>query len=81
MNIAKQPILATQRERLALACELDRLNLRLAMRPTPIERTTLKVLERVAPLAPLLPGRLGKWARGILRGTNVARGVYEAMRS
>jgi hypothetical protein len=81
MNIAKPPTLAEQRERLALVCELDRLNLRLAMRPTPLERTTLKVLEKVAPLAPHLPGRLGRWARSILRGTNIARGVYEAMSS
>jgi len=80
MNIVKPPTLAEQRERLALVCELDRLNLRLAMRPTPLERTTLRVLEKVAPLAPHLPGRLGLWARRILRGTNVARGVYEAMR-
>ena len=79
MSITKQPTLAEQRERLALVCELDRLNLRLAMRPTPIESMTLNVLEKIAPLAPHIPGKLGKWARSILRGTNVARGVYEAM--
>jgi hypothetical protein len=75
MNITIPPTLAEQRERVALACELDRLNLRLAMRPTPIERMTLGVLEKV----PHLPGRIGKWARGIVRGTNLARGVYEAV--
>jgi hypothetical protein len=79
MNITIPPTLAEQRERVALACELDRLNLRLAMRPTPIERMTLGVLEKVAPLVPHLPGRIGKWARGIVRGTNLARGVYEAV--
>jgi hypothetical protein len=71
--------IAEQRERLALACQLDRLNLRLALRPTPMERLTINVLERLAPLVPHLPGRLGKWTRGIMRGTHFVRGVYEAM--
>jgi hypothetical protein len=73
------PTMETQRERLALACELDRLNLRLAVRPTPAERLTFSVLENLAPLAPHLPGALGRWTRGIMRGTNFFRGVYEAM--
>jgi hypothetical protein len=79
MNTPNQLTLAEQRERLVLVCELDRLNLRLAMRPTPMESVALNVLERVAPFVPHIPGKLGKWARRIMRGTNVARGVYEAM--
>jgi hypothetical protein len=71
--------LAEQRERLALACRLDRLNLRLAMRPTPLERFTLNLLEKAAPLVPFLPGKIGRWARGISRGTNLFRGVYDAL--
>jgi hypothetical protein len=79
MREHRPPTIAEQRERLALACQLDRLNLRLAVRPTPLERLTLTVLEKLAPLAPHLPGRLGKWTRGIMRGTHFFRGVYEAM--
>jgi hypothetical protein len=79
MNEQTKPTLAEQRERLALACRLDRLNLRLAMRPTPLERLSLAVLEKAAPLIPYLPGRIGRWARGIAQGTNLFRGVYEAV--
>jgi hypothetical protein len=68
-----------QRQRLALACQLDRLNLQLALRPTPMEKLSLTVLEKLAPLVPHLPGRLGKWTRGIMRGTNLARSLFEAM--
>ena len=70
---------AERREQLALACRLDRLNLRLAMRPTALERLSLTLLEKAAPLVPFLPGRVGRWARGITRGTNLLRGVYEAV--
>ena len=70
---------AERRQRLALACQLDRLNLQLALRPTPLEKLSLTLLEKLAPLAPHLPGRLGKWTRGIMRGTSLARGVLEAM--
>jgi hypothetical protein len=77
--VSTHPTLAEQRERLALACRLDRLNLRLAMRPTPLERLTLNILEKAAPLIPFLPGKVGRWARGISRGTNLFRGVYEAV--
>jgi hypothetical protein len=68
--MSTHPTLAEQRERLALACRLDRLNLRLAMRPTPLERLTLNILEKAAPLIPFLPGKVGRWARGISRGTS-----------
>jgi hypothetical protein len=67
-----------QRERLALACHLDRLKLRLAARPSPLEKLTFSVLENLAPLAPHLPGRLGKWTRGIMRGTQFFKSVFEA---
>ncbi len=73
------PTLAEQRERLALACRLDRLNLQLAMRPTPLERMALTFLEKAAPLVPFLPGKFGRWARGISQGTNLVRGVYDAV--
>ena len=79
MNGETRSTPAERRERLALACRLDRLNLRLAMRPTALERLSLTLLEKAAPLIPLLPGRVGRWARGITRGTNLLRGVYEAV--
>jgi len=73
--------LAEQRARLALACQLDRLNLRLAMRPTPLEKLAFNMVEKLAPLAPHLPGTIGKWTRGIMRGTSLFRSVYDAMSS
>ena len=79
MNGRSHSTPAQRREQLALACRLDRLNLRLAMRPTALERLSLTLLEKAAPLIPFLPGRVGRWARGITRGTNLLRGVYEAV--
>jgi hypothetical protein len=49
------------------------------VKPTPLERLTFSVLDELAPLAPHLPGRLGKWTRGIMRGGRFFKGVYEAM--
>jgi hypothetical protein len=79
VNSRTKPGPAAQRERLALACELDRLNLRLAMRPTALERLSMAVMVTVAPIVPHLPGRIGAWARGIVRGTKALRGVYDYM--
>jgi hypothetical protein len=79
MNTQPNPPLAEQREELALACRLDRLNLLLSLRPTPMERLSLTLLEKAAPLLPFLPGKVGRWARGITRGTNLLRGVYESV--
>jgi hypothetical protein len=70
---------AELREWLAVACELDRVRLQLAARPSPLERISMSVLENVIPLAPHLPGKIGRWSRGILQGTNILRGVYNAM--
>jgi len=67
------------REWLAVACELDRVRLQLAARPSPLERISMSVLENVIPLAPHLPGKIGRWSRGIVQGTNILRGVYNAM--
>ena len=79
MNIRGPENIAQEKARLALACQLDRLNLRLALRPTPLERASLKVLEKMAPIIPLIPGRIGRWARRIAQGTNLVRGVYESV--
>jgi hypothetical protein len=70
---------AERRQWLVLACELDRVRVQLAARPSPLERIALSVLRNVIPLAPHLPGRIGRWSRGIMQGTNLARGVYGSM--
>jgi hypothetical protein len=70
---------AELREWYAVACELDRVRLRLAARPSMLERVSLSVLENVIPLVPHLPGKIGRWSRGILQGTNVLRSVYDAI--
>jgi hypothetical protein len=70
---------AERREWLVVACELDRVRLQLAARPTTLERVSFSILESVIPLAPHLPGKIGRWTRGILQGTNILRGVYDAM--
>ncbi len=67
------------REWLAVACELDRTRFQLAARPSTLERVSLSLLENVIPLAPHLPGTIGRWSRGILQGTNLLRGVYASM--
>lgn len=70
---------AELREWLAVACELDRVRLQLAARPSTLERVSVSILENVMPLAPLLPGKIGRWSRAILQGTKILRGVYESM--
>ena len=71
--------LAERREWLAVACDLDRVRLQLAARPTTLEKVSFSILENIIPLAPHLPGKIGRWTRGILQGTNILRGVYDAM--
>jgi hypothetical protein len=71
--------LEQKRQRLALACQLDRLNLQLALKPTPLESLAISVMEKLAPIVPHLPGRLGTWTRSAMKATNLFRGVYEAM--
>jgi hypothetical protein len=70
-----------RRKWLVSACELDRLRLRLAAQPSALERITLSILENVIPFAPHLPGKIGKWSRGIMQGTQIFKSVYQAMRN
>ena len=70
---------AERRQRLALACQLDRLNLQLALRPSPLEKMSINLLERLAPLAPHLPGRVGKWVRQIMQGSSLVRSLFQAV--
>lgn len=78
----KDPVnltLAERRQRLALACQLDRLNLQLALRPSPLEKLSVNLFARLAPLAPHLPGRVGKWVRQIIHGSSLVRSLFEAV--
>ena len=68
---------AELREWFAVACELDRVRLQLAARPTMLERISLSVLENVIPLVPHIPGKIGRWSRSIVGGTNFLRSVYD----
>jgi hypothetical protein len=70
---------AQLREWLAVACELDRVRFQLAGRPSPTPSVSFSILQNVIPLAPHLPGKLGRWFRRIRQGTNLLRGVYETM--
>jgi hypothetical protein len=72
------PAFDEQRERLALACELDRLNLRLSMRPTRVDGLALSVVTKMLPLARHFPGRIGRWSREMSHGAALFRGVYDA---
>lgn len=72
---------ADRRLWLVVACELDRVRLQLAARPSPLERMAMSLVENVIPFAPHLPGKIGKWSRGIMQGTNLFRCVYDSMLS
>lgn len=69
-------VLAARRERLALACELDRLRLRLAVRPSPsggaeAAGTVLSVAGKALSVAGFFPGRIGRWARRLALGSEL----------
>jgi hypothetical protein len=72
------PTLEERRQRLALECELDRLNLRLAMRPTRVDGLALSVAAKMLPLARHFPGRIGRWSREVSHGAAFFRGIYDA---
>lgn len=70
--------IAERRERLALACELDRLRLRLALR-LPLSNGTapaiagvpLSSLNQAFSIAQLLPGKIGRWSRRAALGAEL----------
>jgi hypothetical protein len=79
MNTSARPSQADRRERLALACELDRLNLRLAMKPSPAAGLALSAVEVLTALAPSIPGLLSRRVRIVMKTLTFARGVLGAM--
>ena len=79
MSSPDHPSLADRRLRLALACELDRLHLRLALRPSPrrpevkIAGVPLSSLTKAFSFAQFLPGKLGRAARGVALGADLLK--------
>ncbi|MBL9187086.1 MAG: hypothetical protein JNK23_06390 [Opitutaceae bacterium] len=77
MNAAAPLTLEERRRRLALICELDRLHLRLALRPAArgsgaaIGGVPLSVLNKAFSFAQFLPGKIGRWARGAALGADL----------
>jgi hypothetical protein len=71
------PTLAERRERLALACELDRLRLRLALRPPARPAalagadTALSLAGKALSVAGFFPGKIGRWARRLSLGSEL----------
>lgn len=74
------PTLAERRERLALACELDRLRLRLALRPPGRPAglaslagadSALSLAGKALSVAGFFPGKIGRWARRLALGSEV----------
>lgn len=71
---------AERRELLALACELDRLQLRLALRPAPSDALSIAglpatALSKALSFTQFLPGNMGRIARAVALGSKVIRMV------
>ncbi len=79
MSCPEELPLRVRRERLILSCQLDRLHLRLAATPKPAERISISIIEKLAKLAPRLPGSVGRWASAIMQGTVLIAGVYDSI--
>ena len=75
---------AERRERLALVCQLDRLRLRLALRPSheiTIAGLPATSLKKALSAAQLFPGRLGRLARGFAVGSALFRLIQPLLHS
>jgi|GEM_PF-3503621 hypothetical protein len=79
MNPFANPSIADRRERLLLQCQLDRLKLRTAVRKASIDRVSLSAADLLVKWAPHLPGRAGKWAKEIIQGLLLFRGLYDSL--
>ena len=75
MNSQNQPTIAARRERLKLECELDRLNLRIALRPAS-ERPVGAAVSLIPRLLSLVPGRWGRWTLRALDALVLVRGAF-----
>lgn len=68
--------LADRRQRLALACELDRLHLKIAFakksgRELQIAGVPLSTFSKAFSVAQLLPGTIGRWSRRLSLGAEL----------
>jgi hypothetical protein len=79
MSMPTRSKVASRRECLALACELDRLNLRLAMKPSPAAGLALSAVEMLAAVVPSIPGLLSRRVRFIMKTLTFARGVIASL--
>jgi hypothetical protein len=71
---------AARRQRLAVLCALDRVELRLALKPPrPPQPLMVAGVKRALDVAAVLPGRLGRWSRHLATGLRLARQVQAAM--
>jgi hypothetical protein len=69
---------AERRERLTLLCQLDRLHLKLMLRPAPSSEPTLgglplSSLGQALSFSQLLPGKIGRLSRGVALGAQLFR--------
>jgi hypothetical protein len=67
--------LAEQRERLALSCELDRLRLRLALRPLENHGSPQSGIGKALAIGQLVPGKIGRWARRLAAGADFFQSI------
>jgi len=63
---------------LALICELDRLRLRIALRPAPAHELTVgglpaSAIAKALAFTQYFPGRIGQMARGVAIGSSIIR--------
>ncbi len=75
MNPQTGPTLVERRERLKLECELDRLNLRIALRPA-AQRPVGAVVSLIPRILSLVPGRWGRWTLRALDALVLVRGAF-----
>lgn len=78
MNSPSPLTFEQRRRRLALICELDRLNLRIALRPAQraepvIGGVPLSVFNKAFSFAQFIPGKIGRWARSAAMGADLFR--------
>jgi hypothetical protein len=79
MNAAAHVRSDDRREYLRLACQLDRLNLRLAVKPAPVAGLALSAVEMLAAATPGLAGLFGRRAKAIMRCLSLIRGIFDAL--
>lgn len=73
MNFHTRPTFAERRQCLVLECELDRLNLRIALRPH-AEKSPFRAASLIPRLLALVPGRWGRWTAEALDAIVLIRG-------